>query len=54
MPGVPFPWTLGEAVKIDGTWKVSGQTWCGTVRMSGVMCPPEMWDPSAPRTHFGG
>jgi hypothetical protein len=39
MPGVPFPWTYGEAVKIDRTWKVSAQTWRGTVRVSGSHVP---------------
>jgi hypothetical protein len=30
----------GHAVKVGDDWKVSRDTWCGLVRMSGVECPP--------------
>jgi hypothetical protein len=30
----------GHAVKVGDDWKVSRDTWCGLVRISGVECPP--------------
>jgi len=30
----------GHAVLVDGEWKVSRETWCRLVRLTGVECPP--------------
>ena len=35
----PMPQT-GHAVLVDGEWKVSRETWCRLVRLTGVECPP--------------
>jgi hypothetical protein len=37
--GSPMPQT-GHAVLVDGEWKVSRETWCRLVRLTGVECPP--------------
>jgi hypothetical protein len=50
--GTPLGWMLGEAVLVDGTWRVSSQTWCALVEQTGVTCPEGMRDPMLGTTHF--
>ena len=30
----------GRAVRVDGRWKVSRDTYCGLLELAGVRCPP--------------
>jgi hypothetical protein len=40
-------WQLGDAVQVDGEWRVGAQTYCQLLGMSGIECPAGMWRPGA-------
>lgn len=46
LQGAPIGWQYGEAVEVDGEWKVSSQTFCSLVGMVGAVCPEGMVDPN--------
>jgi hypothetical protein len=45
LEGAPVGWMYGEAVLVDGDWKMSAQTWCSLVGRIGAQCPTSIWDP---------
>ena len=45
LDGAPIGWLYGEAVEVDGAWKVSAQTWCSLIGRAGATCPASMWNP---------
>lgn len=50
--GAPLSAMYGEAVRVDGTWKVSAQTWCSLISLMGVSCPSGLWDPNQGTSRF--
>ena len=52
LEGAPLGWIHGDAVRVDGAWKVDSQTWCSLVSGLGVSCPPDLWDMNVGRSRY--